>query len=181
MHHVALRTPAPLPARQLSTHPARRPSRQLTRPSPRRACCAPALAARLVTSQTHTQAAAPLQLATPSVLFGLCVFGGAVLGLFLVKVLRTLSALVASAADIRSACAAVVVCTEAIVRACGEVEPLARDIRLDVESTRESVRQPLAKTTGALKKVSDDMSELKATLAVTAASVLAAAGAFLAL
>ena len=74
-----------------------------------------------------------------------------------------------------------VVCTDAIVRACAEVEPLARDIRLDVEATRESVKQPLAKTTGALKKVSDDMTALKATLAVSAASVIAAAGAFLAL
>ena len=73
------------------------------------------------------------------------------------------------------------VCTDAIVRACAEVEPLARDIRLDVEATRESVKQPLAKTTGALKKVSDDMTALKATLAVSAASVIAAAGAFLAL
>lgn len=99
----------------------------------------------------------------------------------LAMLLRTLSAIVASTADIQRATAAVVVCTDAIVRACAEVEPLARDIRLDVEATRESVKQPLAKTTGALKKVSDDMTALKATLAVSAASVIAAAGAFLAL
>jgi hypothetical protein len=111
------------------------------------------------------------------VLLGVCVAGS----VLLVQVLRTLSALMTSAADIRSACAAVVACTESIVRACGEVEPLARDIRKDVEATRDSVRQPLAKTTGAIKKVSDDMSAMKATLAVTAASVIAAAGAFLAL
>ena len=65
----------------------------------------------------------------------------------LAMLLRTLSAIVASTADIQRATAAVVVCTDAIVRACAEVEPLARDIRLDVEATRESVKQPLAKTT----------------------------------
>lgn len=118
----------------------------------------------------------------PPPALGAALVGIAAIATFtLFAVLRTLAALTASATELRRAAAAVVVCADAVVRACNEVEPLARDIRLDVEATRETVKQPLAKTTGALKKVTDDLDNLKTTLLVSAASAIAAASAFLAL
>jgi hypothetical protein len=104
-------------------------------------------------------------------LYGALLTSGAVVAAVLVALFRALVAVASSARELQRAAAAVVVATEAVVRACNEVEPLARDIRIDVESARQTVastvKQPLA-------RVSDDLASLKTTLAVTAASVLAA-------
>jgi hypothetical protein len=112
---------------------------------------------------------------------GVSLVAGGVAVSLLALVVRALAAVIASTADIRRACDAVVVCTNSVIRACQEVEPLARDIRLDVEATRESVKTPLTATSDALRKASDDLTSLKTTLLVTLASVIAAASAFLAL
>jgi hypothetical protein len=108
---------------------------------------------------------------------GVSLVAGGVAVSLLALVVRALAAVIASTADIRRACDAVVVCTSSVIRACQEVEPLARDIRMDVEATRQTVKTPV----DALRKASDDLTSLKTTLLVTLASVIAAASAFLAL